>query len=635
MSSAIGRASGRDERITQPLVPIAPSDARPSSAISLRKQIGIASLSQGSLSPYPGRSIFKDTPLSSGDLSPPEASHVQGQGDAPNDVSNVIVDISDGSLEMKQEEEEEVEKEKEEEEGDDDEDDKFSNELSSSESEDDEEDSSKNPLSSLYIHPIHFSEDELSVKHFVPKKPVSQPNCKTALQLAHALAIDSRLHRNNNQNTKCCLLHGKLLAASNSFSILVVLACSQVVSVPVPRCTGQKVSLIVIVPSSGQPVDSGGEKTSPVPDILGWIFLCPSECVDRVKQTLGKAGCYLNGLDESYTMYYAQKSGSGSFGSVVLGLSKDSGNAVAVKLLKQKTKQSTVDAEVSMLVLAQGHPQIVQFLGCFREDRGSENPQWCIVFDYYKGGDLFDRVSSGRIATEGDAMPWMSCLLSALCFLGDRNIFHRDVKPENLLLSGTSGKVVLTDFGIACLTSNTKEMQKTSGTIGYASPEMLKREATGCEGDSFGAGVVLYFMLSKSTPFLAPTHDEIVARTYECKVNLQYKCFAPISDSCRQLILQLLKKDISERMTCQQALTMTCIRKNMVAASEPSVAQPWEARSHQSGSPQDHSRRSVGLAQPLLKADFAAPSVGALPALKRIRNPVRDMCPAPGEDGER
>eukprot|EP00913_Durusdinium_trenchii_P021720 g20408.t1 len=90
------------------------------------------------------------------------------------------------------------------------------------------------------------------------------------------------------------------------------------------------------------------------------------------------------------------------------------------------------------------------------------------------------------------------------------------------------------------------EMKRTLGTVGYASPEMLKGEASSWEGDAFGAGVVLYFMLSKSTPFLAPTRKRMVELTEECHVKTSYSCFENLSDDCRTLMLQLLKKDVQD-----------------------------------------------------------------------------------------
>jgi len=128
---------------------------------------------------------------------------------------------------------------------------------------------------------------------------------------------------------------------------------------------------------------------------------------------------------------------------------------------------------------------------------------------------------------------------------------------------------VLTDFGIAILTTDTVEMRKPTGTVGYASPEMLLGCATGYEGDLFGAGIVLYFMLSRSTPFLAPSRPLMVEKTHACKVNLAYSVFDHISDECRAMMLGLIKKNSKERLTLQQALDMRCLAPKAATKTEP------------------------------------------------------------------
>eukprot|EP00434_Breviolum_minutum_P032717 symbB.v1.2.028934.t1/scaffold3116.1/size63253/2 len=143
--------------------------------------------------------------------------------------------------------------------------------------------------------------------------------------------------------------------------------------------------------------------------------------------------------------------------------------------------------------------------------------------------------------------------------------------PPKAEANGRHKGVVLTDFGIATLVTNQAELQRPVGTIGYASPEMLKGEATSYEGDAFGVGIVLYFMLSKSTPFLAPTNKLMVEMTEACKVKMKYSCFEHISDDCRNMILQFLKKDVKERLSVEQALMSRIIRKTYVTATEPSL----------------------------------------------------------------
>ncbi|CAK9010490.1 Phosphoenolpyruvate carboxylase kinase 1 (AtPPCK1) [Durusdinium trenchii] len=163
-----------------------------------------------------------------------------------------------------------------------------------------------------------------------------------------------------------------------------------------------------------------------------------------------------------------------------------------------------------MLRAGQGHPNIVRFHGLWADSTPSEQSkggkQWYMVMDYFKC-DLF------------------------LAFLLLLQVLKLAFLTE-----------VLTDFGIACLVTEQEELKRVVGTVGYAAPEMLAGTATSFEADEFGAGIVLYFMLSKSTPFLAPTTAKTIEKTMEGKVNLRYGCFDHISEHCRTMIYGLICK---------------------------------------------------------------------------------------------
>ena len=77
---------------------------------------------------------------------------------------------------------------------------------------------------------------------------------------------------------------------------------------------------------------------------------------------------------------------------------------------------------------------------------------------------------------------------------------------------------------------------------------VLNGTATSIEGYSFGAGVVMYFMLSKSTPFLAPTSDLIIEKTNQCWVSMQYACFERLSHDCRDIVSGLANKAVVSKM---------------------------------------------------------------------------------------
>eukprot|EP00442_Polarella_glacialis_P046429 CAMPEP_0115143840 /NCGR_PEP_ID=MMETSP0227-20121206/61023_1 /TAXON_ID=89957 /ORGANISM="Polarella glacialis, Strain CCMP 1383" /LENGTH=655 /DNA_ID=CAMNT_0002552771 /DNA_START=97 /DNA_END=2065 /DNA_ORIENTATION=+ len=326
---------------------------------------------------------------------------------------------------------------------------------------------------------------------------------------------------------------------------------------------------------------SGGDSDG----IEGWVFLCSTAHVQGLLELLRPRGCICYGLRETYLLCIGGKTGAGSFGSVVCAYPKGWGtHPVAVKLLKVNTKESAIQKEINMLVAAQGHPFIVKFRGVFVDFTGSlpnTAKQWSLVFDYFGNGDLYDRVVEGRRMTEPDAMPILQNILGALLFLQGREIFHRDVKPENLLVAAL-GNVVLTDFGISCSIHSSVEMASSTGTVGYASPEMLEGTSTSFDGDAFGAGVVL---------------DHI-------------------SKDCTRLILGLIQKDVKERLKVKDAISIRCVDAFMVPRTEavlPSMDRVRKERT--SGCPVSASAGHGG----------AVASVGALPPLRRAQQNPKDI----------
>ncbi|CAE8735485.1 unnamed protein product, partial [Polarella glacialis] len=163
------------------------------------------------------------------------------------------------------------------------------------------------------------------------------------------------------------------------------------------------------------------------------------------------------------------------------------------------------------------------------------------------------------------AKPFMCDLMEALTFLAYRNIAHRDVKPENLLVDNThSGldRLVLTDFGAACFTHEMAELQFFNSTYGYSSPEMLLLKGTGCQDDVFSAGCVFFFMVCRRSPFAASKVEEIRENTLcgswdEANPSLQAGG-APLKDFLRKALCV-----VDARMSSHDALLHPCLNNNI------------------------------------------------------------------------
>ncbi|WWC88790.1 uncharacterized protein L201_003703 [Kwoniella dendrophila CBS 6074] len=153
-----------------------------------------------------------------------------------------------------------------------------------------------------------------------------------------------------------------------------------------------------------------------------------------------------------------------------------------------------------------GHPNIGKLLDFF-EDREF---YYLVMPRFGTGLDLFDRVESSPTGLEPfEVRSLLGQLCDAVKFLHANGIVHRDIKDENVILDG-KGRCQLIDFGSAAHWRPGKRWDTFSGTLHYASPEILRGEMySGKEQDIWALGVVGYVLLVGETPF-SELPDEVL-----------------------------------------------------------------------------------------------------------------------------
>ena len=202
--------------------------------------------------------------------------------------------------------------------------------------------------------------------------------------------------------------------------------------------------------------------------------------------------------------------GRGGMGAVYLAEQPGLGREVAIKELIASAMADPVALQrffqEAQVMARTSHPNLVQVHDM--EQVGDAN---YIVLEFVRGKSLRDWINQGSIPLP-QTFAVMHGVLQALDYAHKRSIVHRDMKPENVLLSDEGG-VKVADFGIARLTDDSgagSTATKTGTTVGtpqYMSPEQVASSKVDGRSDLYSAGIMFYELIVGQPPFTASEAD--------------------------------------------------------------------------------------------------------------------------------
>lgn len=241
---------------------------------------------------------------------------------------------------------------------------------------------------------------------------------------------------------------------------------------------------------------------------------------------------------------------------------------VAIKVLKQEFSEdsSFVTKFRAEAQSAAGleHPNIVNIY-----DVGSENGLYYIVMEYVEGITLKTYIEKkGQLSFKESASIAIQ-VARGIEAAHNKNIIHRDIKPQNIIIS-TDGKVKVTDFGIAKATSSNTISLDVMGSVHYASPEQARNGFVDGRSDIYSLGIVMFEMVTGRVPFDGDTTVAVALQHLQEEI-ARPSIYAPdLPISFEKIILKCTQKTPDRRYQTIEEL-LTDIRRSLAHPDEDFV----------------------------------------------------------------
>uniref|UniRef100_A0A7S1SKK1 Protein kinase domain-containing protein n=1 Tax=Tetraselmis chuii TaxID=63592 RepID=A0A7S1SKK1_9CHLO len=331
----------------------------------------------------------------------------------------------------------------------------------------------------------------------------------------------------------------------------------------------------------------------------------------------GEAPAATNASGTRYVGEWAlgHRIGSGSFAVVWKAVHGGSGEVAAVKeiwteKLNAKLRES-LESEMSILTRTE-HPNIVRLLEIIKE---KEAGRIYLVLEFCAGGDLSGLLRRVRTLPEAVLRSLMQQLAAGLRELRSLNLIHRDLKPQNLLLSGPGPDAVLkiADFGFARDLQPQGLAETLCGSPLYMAPEILQFRKYDAKADLWSIGAILFEMAAGQPPFNGRNHVELLRNIERQEARLPVAAAARTSPACKQLLTMLLRRNPVERIGFEEFFSHPFLSDAPPSPPGPPTPAPSTAIS-----PRDRPPRAAQQPPPGRPPASLSPS----PTIRAVSSPI-------------
>jgi len=262
------------------------------------------------------------------------------------------------------------------------------------------------------------------------------------------------------------------------------------------------------------------------------------------------------------------KVGTGGMSDVYKAKDHTLGRFVAIKVLKEEFSEDTnfVTKFRSEAQSAAGleHPNIVNIY-----DVGSENGIHYIVMEYVEGITLKTYIEKKGQLNYKETLSIAIQVGRGIQAAHAKNIVHRDIKPQNIIIS-TDGKVKVTDFGIARAVSENTIHSDVMGSVHYASPEQARNGYVSNKSDIYSLGIVMYEMVTGRVPFDGDSTVAVAIQHLQDEM-VPPSTYAPnLPISLEKIIQKCTQKSPDRRYDSMESLLID-LRKSLLSPDEDFV----------------------------------------------------------------